>query len=58
MRHHSWRATTSSEISAIQKGYDLLVRLGYLSQQGSDLGMQRIRSWDDATLNDHVTAGS
>lgn len=43
------------EINAIQTGHDLLVRMGILSRQGSDLGMQRIRGWDDATLNDHVT---
>jgi hypothetical protein len=43
------------EINAIQKGHDLLVRMGILTQQGSDQGMQRIRNWDQATLDDHVT---
>jgi hypothetical protein len=43
------------EISAIQKGHDLLVRMGILTQQGSDLGMQRIRNWDQQTLDEHVT---
>jgi len=43
------------EINAIQKGHDLLVRMGILTQQGSDLGMQRIRAWDQATLDDHIT---
>ncbi|HEY1353977.1 MAG TPA: hypothetical protein VGF67_30570 [Ktedonobacteraceae bacterium] len=43
------------EIDAIQKGHDLLVRMGILTRQGSDLGMQRIRAWDQATLDDHVT---
>jgi hypothetical protein len=43
------------EIDAIQQGHALLVRMGYLTQQGSDEGMQTIRTWDDATLNDHVT---
>lgn len=43
------------EINAIQKGHDLLVRMGILTKQGSDEGMQRIRGWDQATLDDHVT---
>lgn len=43
------------EINAIQKGHDLLVRMGILTQQGSDQGMQTIRHWDQATLDDHVT---
>lgn len=43
------------EINAIQIGHDLLVRLGILTQRGSDLGMQRIRNWDQATLDEHVT---
>lgn len=43
------------EIDAIQKGHDLLVRMGILTQQGSDQGMQTIRHWDQATLDDHVT---
>jgi len=43
------------EINAIQKGHDLLVSMGYLTQQGSDQGMQTIRHWDQATLDDHVT---
>jgi hypothetical protein len=47
-----WRAI---EINAIQKGHDLLVSMGYLTQQGSDQGMQTIRNWDQATLDDHVT---
>jgi hypothetical protein len=47
-----WRTI---EINAIQKGHDLLVRMGYLTQQGSDQGMQTIRNWDQATLDDHVT---
>jgi hypothetical protein len=47
-----WR---SIEINAIQKGHDLLVSMGYLTQQGSDQGMQTIRNWDQATLDDHVT---
>jgi hypothetical protein len=47
-----WRAI---EISAIQKGHDLLVSMGYLTQQGSYQGMQTIRRWDQATLDDHVT---
>jgi hypothetical protein len=45
----------SIELNAIQKGHVLLVRMGILTQQGSDLGMQRIRNWDQATLDDHVT---
>lgn len=28
---------------------------GILTQQGSDQGMQRIKAWDQATLDDHVT---
>ena len=44
-----------NELNAIQKGHDLLVRMGILTQQGSDLGMQRIRNWDQMTLDDHVT---
>lgn len=47
-----WRTI---EIDAIQKGHDLLVSMGYLTQQGSDQGMQTIRNWDQATLDDHVT---
>lgn len=47
-----WRAI---EINAIQKGHDLLVRMGYLTQAGSDQGMQTIRNWDQAILDDHVT---
>jgi hypothetical protein len=43
------------EINAIQKGHILLVRMGILTQQESDLGMQRIRDWDQATLDEHVT---
>lgn len=43
------------EINAIQKGHDLLVRMGILTQQGSDQGMQTVRHWDQATLDDHVT---
>lgn len=43
------------EINAIQKGHNLLVRMGILTQQGSDQGMQTIRNWDQATLDDHVT---
>lgn len=43
------------EINAIQKGHNLLVRMGILTKQGSDEGMQRIRGWDQATLDDHVT---
>ncbi len=43
------------EINAIQKGHNLLVSMGILSLQGSDLGMGRIRHWDQATLDDHVT---
>lgn len=47
-----WRTI---EIDAIQKGHDLLVSMGYLTKQGSDQGMQTIRNWDQATLDDHVT---
>ena len=47
-----WRTI---EINAIQKGHDLLVSMGYLTQQESDEGMQHIRDWDQATLDDHVT---
>ena len=47
-----WRTI---EVNAIQKGHDLLVSMGYLTQQGSDQGMQTIRHWDQATLDDHVT---
>lgn len=43
------------ELNAIQKGHNLLVRMGILTQQGSDLGMSRIRHWDQVTLDDHVT---
>jgi hypothetical protein len=43
------------EIDAIQKGHNLLVSMGILTQQGSDQGMQTIRHWDQATLDDHVT---
>ncbi|HEX4205256.1 MAG TPA: hypothetical protein VHZ51_13910 [Ktedonobacteraceae bacterium] len=43
------------EIDAIQKGHNVLVRMGILTQQGSDQGMQTIRHWDQATLDDHVT---
>ena len=43
------------EINAIQKGHDLLVRMGILTLQGSNQGMQTIRHWDQATLDDHVT---
>ena len=43
------------EINAIQKGHNLLVSMGILTKQGSDEGMQRIRGWDQATLDDHVT---
>lgn len=43
------------ELEAIQKGHNLLVSMGILTQQGSDEGMQRIRAWDQATLDDHVT---
>jgi hypothetical protein len=45
----------TSELNAIQKGHDMLVRMGILTQQGSDQGMQTIRHWDQATLDDHVT---
>lgn len=47
-----WRTI---EINAIQKGHNLLVTMGYLTQQGSDQGMQTIWHWDQATLDDHVT---
>ncbi|HEY0754344.1 MAG TPA: hypothetical protein VGD98_10310 [Ktedonobacteraceae bacterium] len=43
------------EINAIQKGHDLLVKMGILTKQGSDQGMQTIKQWDQATLDDHVT---
>ncbi len=43
------------ELNAIQKGHDVLVRMDILTQQGSDQGMQTIRHWDQATLDDHVT---
>jgi hypothetical protein len=43
------------ELNAIQKGHRLLVSMGILTQQGSDQGMQNIRNWDQATLDDHVT---
>lgn len=42
------------ELNAIQKGHVLLVQRGILTQQQSDQGMQNIRGWDQATLDDHV----
>ena len=44
------------ELNAAQKGHDLLVRMGILTQQQSDQGMQSIRSWSQATLDQHVTS--
>ncbi len=43
------------ELNAIQKGHDVLVRMNILTLQGSNQGMQTIRHWDQATLDDHVT---
>ena len=43
------------ELNAIQKGHDLLVRMGLLTKQESDQGMQSIRNWSQATLDQHVT---
>ncbi len=43
------------ELKAIQKGHDLLVSMNILTKVGSDQGMQTIRSWDQATLDDHIT---
>ena len=43
------------ELNAIQKGHDLLVSTGVLTKAGSDQGMQTIRNWDQATLDDHIT---
>lgn len=43
------------ELNAIQKGHDVLVSMGYLTQQQSDQGMQDIRSWDQRTLDQHIT---
>ena len=44
------------EINAIQKGHNLLVRMGILTLQGSNQGMQTISHWDKTTLDDHVTS--
>jgi hypothetical protein len=41
-------------IAAEQKGHDVLVQEGYLTQQQSDAGMQQIRSWDLQTLDTHI----
>ncbi len=43
------------ELNAAQKGHDLLVRMGLLTKQESDQGMQSIRNWSQATLDQHVT---
>jgi hypothetical protein len=42
-------------LDAEQKGHDLQVRLGYLTQQESAQGMQNIESWDLTTLDQHIS---
>jgi len=44
----------TSLLDAEQHGHDVLVRLGYLTQQQSDQGMASIRAWDLATLDRHI----
>lgn len=41
-------------LDAEQKGHDVLVRLGYLTQDESKQGMQVIQSWDLTTLDQHI----
>ena len=42
-------------LDAEQKGHDLLVQHGYLTQPESAQGMQNIESWDLTTLDQHVS---
>ena len=42
-------------LDAEQKGHDLLVHLGDLTQQQSAQGMQALRSWDLTTLDQHIS---
>src|SRR5207245_2007626 len=37
------------------QGKELLVRMGLVTKQESDQGMQSIRNWSQATLDQHVT---
>ena len=41
-------------LDAEQKGHDVLVRLGYLTQDESKQGMHTIQSWDLTTLDQHI----
>jgi hypothetical protein len=41
-------------LDAEQKGHDVLVRLGYLTQDQSKQGMHAIQSWDLTTLDQHI----
>jgi len=48
--HQLWAILLDAE----QKGHDVLVRLGYLTQDESKQGMHLIQSWDLTTLDQHI----
>ena len=41
-------------LDAEQKGHNVLVRLGYITQDQSKQGMHAIQSWDLTTLDQHI----